>query len=39
VEALMEESDDVPPIRDENKGMMLIYVKTVIDRFNKQTKG
>lgn len=31
----MEESDDVPPIRDENKGTMLIYVKTVIDRFDK----
>gem|GEM_PF-6643435 len=31
----MEESDDVLPIRDENKGTMLIYVKTAIDPFNK----
>ena len=35
VEALMEREDDGTLIRDESKGMMLIYLKTVIDCFDK----
>lgn len=31
VEALMEESDEECLIRDEYRGMMMIYLKTVID--------
>lgn len=33
VEALMEEPEVMCVIRDENKGMMMIYLKTVIDCF------
>jgi len=35
IEALMEESDEECLIRDEYKGMMVIYLKTVIDCFDK----
>ena len=35
VEALMEEPEEGCLIRDENKGIMMIYLKTVIDCFNK----
>ena len=35
VEALVEESDEESTIRDENKGMMMFYLKTVIDCFDK----
>lgn len=35
VEALMEEEDEESFIRDEVKGIMLIYLKTVIDCFDK----
>lgn len=35
VEALMEEPDEDCMIRDKNKGIMMIYLKTVIDCFNK----
>jgi len=35
VEALMEEPEEEYPIRDESKGYMLIYLKTIIDCFNR----
>ncbi|SEH07578.1 hypothetical protein [Candidatus Venteria ishoeyi] len=37
VESLMEEEDDDgdPLFREENSGMMLIYLKTVVDCFDK----
>jgi hypothetical protein len=35
IEALMEESDEEPLIRDEYKGIMMINLKTVIDCFDK----
>lgn len=35
IEALMEETEEECVIRDENKGMMMIYLKTVIDCFDK----
>lgn len=36
VEALMEEPEEGCLIRDENKGIMAIYLKTVIDCFSKE---
>jgi len=36
VEALVEEHEEGCLIRDENKGMMMLYLKTVIDCFNRQ---
>lgn len=35
VEALMERSEDGCLIRDENLGIMMIYLKTIIDCFDK----
>ena len=35
VEALMEEPEEGCLIRDENKGYILIYLKTIIDCFNR----
>jgi len=35
VEALMEEPEDGCVMRDENKGMMMVYLKTVIDCFSR----
>lgn len=35
VEALMEEPEEGCLIRDANKGIMMIYLKTVIDCFNR----
>ncbi len=35
VEALMEGSDEESLIRDKSKGMMAIYLKTVIDGFDR----
>jgi len=35
IEALMEETEEGCQIRDENKGIMAIYLKTVIDCLNK----
>lgn len=35
IEALMEESDEECLIRDKYKGIMMIYLKTVIDYFDK----
>ncbi|KPJ68362.1 MAG: hypothetical protein AMJ45_02575 [Syntrophobacter sp. DG_60] len=35
VEALMEEPEEECLIRDENKGIMMFYLKTVIDCFDK----
>ena len=35
VEALMEEPEEGCLIRDENKGIMMIYLKTVIDCLNR----
>ena len=35
IEALMEEPEEDCLIRDENKGIVTIYLKTVIDCFNK----
>jgi len=36
VEALVEEHEEGCLIRDENKGMMMLYLKTVIDCFDRQ---
>lgn len=35
VEALMEEPEEGCLIRDKNKGIMMIYLKTVLDCFNR----
>jgi len=35
VEALMEEPEEGCLIRDENKGYILIYLKSIIDGFNR----
>jgi len=35
VEALMEDDEEAVDIREENIGMMMIYLKTVIDCFDK----
>ena len=35
VEALMEEREEECMLRDENKGIMMIYLKTVIDCFDR----
>jgi hypothetical protein len=34
VEAIMEDTDEEAPIRQESKGIMLLDVKTVIDSFD-----
>ena len=34
VEAIMEDTEESSPIRDENKGIMLLDLKTVIDCLN-----
>ena len=36
VEALMEEQEEGCVIRNENKGMMMLYLKTVIDCFDRE---
>jgi hypothetical protein len=35
VEALMEEPEERCVIRDENKGIMMVFLKTVIDCFDR----
>lgn len=35
IEAIMEETDDAPPIREKNKGIMLLDLKTMIDCFSE----
>lgn len=35
LEAIMEEPEDDCEIRDENRGIMMIYLKTVIDCFDR----
>ena len=35
VEALMEETEEDALIRDDNKGIMMIYLKTIIDCFDE----
>jgi hypothetical protein len=37
VEALMEETEEDALITDENKGIMMIYLKTVIDCFDRES--
>ncbi|MFW6105021.1 MAG: hypothetical protein ACOC7P_00400 [Chloroflexota bacterium] len=34
VEAIMEDTDEEPPVRQESKGIMLLDLKTVIDSFD-----
>ena len=36
VEALMEEQEEGCVIRNENKGLMMLYLKTVIDCFDRE---
>jgi len=39
VEALLEEQEEGCVIRDGNKGMMMLYLKTVIDCFSREQEG